>query len=233
MKKILIALFGLLIVPTGAMAVACDANSEYVSSEYALCSTHAHNIGLGGNDMDGEQLAMMNETVRLKSTLIAQEMKRQYDLLNVTMRQFRVQLQKAVLYPGDNTGGGGGGPLSSGYASGGGAGGDNADGLTDAEDCGGKMPGETAECIYRNLTVITGATENGTRITAAAQKQIAIYVSLANGMQRGTIKIELGGNCPTRLTNNNLAGCINALRSQIGNYITASQSSGGGAGAAR
>ena len=81
-----------------------DDDCAFFNPAYALCSVHSHNIGFSdeqtgapANPTDAEQIAEMNEVIALKATVIAQQMKQQYDFLNATIKRFKTQLEKAVL----------------------------------------------------------------------------------------------------------------------------------------
>ncbi|MCL2017174.1 MAG: hypothetical protein FWG80_00135 [Alphaproteobacteria bacterium] len=133
MKKILISFLSILSIfllvlggsPTVAYSALCNVDmleadgtgQQFINPDYALCSVHAYNIGLGQNPTDAANQELMREVIRLKATIIAQQMKKQYDFLDVTIKRFETQLQKAVLVSrleaaggasSDRTGGGGG-----------------------------------------------------------------------------------------------------------------------------
>jgi hypothetical protein len=77
----------------------CDniEKNDYINSSLALCNTHAYNIGKTSNELDPNARAVMNEAIALKSTIIAQQMKQQYDFLDTTIKRLRTQMKKAIL----------------------------------------------------------------------------------------------------------------------------------------
>ena len=91
--------FALCVLP-GALRAddlsACD-GYEYFSPAFAMCSVHAYNIGDRTNPTSAARTAEMNEVIALKSTVIAQQLKEQYDILNTMIKRFKTQLEKAVL----------------------------------------------------------------------------------------------------------------------------------------
>jgi len=76
----------------------CDKDSnDRINPEIALCSTHVYNIGEVENQSPESQKQLMRDTVALKTTVMTQQMYRQYEYLDATLRRFKTQLEKAVL----------------------------------------------------------------------------------------------------------------------------------------
>lgn len=90
-----------LLTATGAGAAAnngCDKDSnDRINSEIALCSTHVYNIGETMNQSSESQKQLMRDVVALKSTVMTQQMYKQYEYLESMIRRFKTQLEKAVL----------------------------------------------------------------------------------------------------------------------------------------
>ena len=75
------------------------ANEEdwsYFAPEYALCTVHAYNIGNKKNPTSSTDIAYMKEVIALKSTLFAQQIKEQYDMVNAIVKRLKTQLEKSV-----------------------------------------------------------------------------------------------------------------------------------------
>ncbi|MBO4626277.1 MAG: hypothetical protein J5679_03345 [Alphaproteobacteria bacterium] len=70
---------------------------EDINPILALCSTHAYNIGMSQNPEKDNEKQDMREVIALKSTVIAQQMFKQYEYLESMIKRFRTQLEKAVL----------------------------------------------------------------------------------------------------------------------------------------
>ena len=69
-----------------------------VNSDFALCDTHAWNAGIEDNDIKtSEEREKMNEIIALKTTVIAQQMYKQYATLEQMIKQLKVMLEKEVL----------------------------------------------------------------------------------------------------------------------------------------
>lgn len=71
----------------------------YVNSDFALCDTHAWNARFKDNDeiKKSEDREKMNEIIALKTTVIAQQMYKQYASLEQIIKQLKVMLEKEVL----------------------------------------------------------------------------------------------------------------------------------------
>lgn len=64
----------------------------------ALCSTHAYNVSNNNsNPIDEEGRAEMREIIALKTTVMTQQMNKQYEYMESMIRRFKSQLEKAVL----------------------------------------------------------------------------------------------------------------------------------------
>ncbi|MCL2538414.1 MAG: hypothetical protein FWF34_01160 [Alphaproteobacteria bacterium] len=161
MKKIAVIFLSLLVTPavaaTGSIFIRQDnrGNTEEVLPYATLCNVHIYNIGETTPSQDlarmPEKREEMNQVIALKSTLITQEMKRQYDFLEATIRRFETQLQKAVLVSRLEAAGGTRGD-NSGGATGGGAGA-SANMLPGMQDC--EVPATIAgrlDCLSNNMS---------------------------------------------------------------------------------
>ena len=159
----------------------CDKEeNDRISPTLALCSVHAYNIGQNTNPA-GADKQLMKDVVALKTTVIAQQMNKQYDYMEAMIRRFRTQLEKAVLTTklqaagatsasGDADSGSGAG--SYGYGSGSG-GVRTQQGLANAEDCMGTATTSAAvmQCLLRNVAKIQSAVTSGD--IGAARRQLA------------------------------------------------------------
>ncbi len=78
-----------------------DLNQDvsYVDPVFALCDTHAWNAGIEKNDSitTSEEREKMNEIIALKTTVIAQQMYKQYATLEQMIKQLKIMLEKEVL----------------------------------------------------------------------------------------------------------------------------------------
>ena len=170
MKKVLTFL-SIFLIANNAFAVAvgvtdtkrCYDDDAIINPEVALCTTHAYNLGWDTNPSGAEDQDNMRQVVALKATIIAQQMKKQYDYLDATVKRFRIQLQKSVLSAKLEAAGAA--PSGSGGASGGSGNavfGGNNRGIPGAENCGMKPSlDEEAQCLRRNLDLIQRTSDVG------------------------------------------------------------------------
>ena len=78
----------------------------YINPIFAICDTHPFNSGNGVNFNQQESSSSTSETdtrgdmnriIGMKITVVSQQMYKQYEYLNATLRRLKTQLQKAVL----------------------------------------------------------------------------------------------------------------------------------------
>lgn len=87
-----------LVMPVWAAAPnGCDDyDNDSINPEVALCTVHAYNIGEVANP-DYSRRSDMQEVIALKTTIIAQQMYKQYEYLEAMIRRLKTQLEKATL----------------------------------------------------------------------------------------------------------------------------------------
>lgn len=68
-----------------------------ITPALALCSTHAYNIGQTENPTAAADKQAMRDVIALKSTVIMQQMKKQYDYLDATISRLKTQLEREIL----------------------------------------------------------------------------------------------------------------------------------------
>lgn len=198
---------------TGAVAGGdgCDNEAnDRISPAIALCSVHAYNIGQNTNP-SGADKQLMKDVVALKTTVIAQQMNKQYEYMEAMMRRFKTQLEKAVLITklqaagatsaSQNADSGGGGNYSShsGAAT-------AQRGLENAEDCLGTATTSASvmQCLLRNIAKIQTAITAGDM--GAARRQLATDRTALSSFNNITIACSAGQqNCNVNLS------CENAL----------------------
>lgn len=69
----------------------------YINPTLALCSVHAYNIGMPKNPETEDQRSKMRDVIALKTTLMTQQVNKQYEYLESMIRRFKTQLEKAIL----------------------------------------------------------------------------------------------------------------------------------------
>ncbi len=213
--KIFNILFGMLIcmAPAGGFA-AEDIECGYFNPAFGLCSVHSHNVkyvdnttGMPTNPTKSEDVALMNEVIALKSTVIAQQLKEQYDQLNAIIKRFKTQLEKAVLTSkievatgnaaSGNTGGG------SSYAS-------ANRGLANANDCSFVEYDKVFDCLMGNLQKVQQAADSD---TVNARKQLEKDLGLMSNYSMCTTTNKDGKN-----VNSSCNADATDYQSKCGNY---------------
>ncbi|MBR4507548.1 MAG: hypothetical protein IKP24_03355 [Alphaproteobacteria bacterium] len=76
-----------------------DEENSYINPIYALCSVHAYNSGNVNNDVFSSSAAKsdMKEIIGLKTTVVAQQMYKQYTSLESMIKRLKIMLEKATL----------------------------------------------------------------------------------------------------------------------------------------
>lgn len=74
-----------------------DPNNDAIVPELALCSTHAFNVGWDTNPESAADKEVMQEVIALKTTIITQQMYKQYEYMDAMVSRLKTQLEKAIL----------------------------------------------------------------------------------------------------------------------------------------
>lgn len=200
--------------------------NDRINPELALCSTHVYNIGKTTNPSSEADKQLMRDVVALKTTIITQQMEKQYDFLEATIKRLKTQLQKAVLTTNLEAAG-----ASSGSSSGG-SGGINTKGVAGAENCRSGTTIDVMNCLSRNLDRITQAINSSD--LGAAQRQLEtdyttlkMYNTLASASNNNSsstnksspdVMAEVEKNCGSNVLKSNqktLNDCVDHMRVAI------------------
>ena len=174
LKNIFIGLLVALVVCVPAVADnGCETDdNDAIVAELALCSTHAYNIGLTTNPT-GADKELMRDVIAMKTTLITQQMYRQYEQMDSMLRRLKTQLEKAVLTTGLEAKG----ASSSSSSSSGGSSFKSDDRnihLYGAKNCNEELlPADVMKCLNNNMNTISNATGNADDVSLEAAKQLA------------------------------------------------------------
>ncbi|MBO7656763.1 MAG: hypothetical protein J6S80_03485 [Alphaproteobacteria bacterium] len=224
--KIFNIIFGVLLCLAPVALRADDVECGYFNPAFGLCSTHSHNIGyvdgatnLPTNPDKSEDVSQMNHIIALKSTVIAQQLKDQYDALSVIIKRFKTQLEKAVLVSkievltGNTASENSNGSSNNSGSSNG--------GLTDAEDCYSVSKENVYDCISRNLTKISQVAEKD---ITNARKQLKNDLAVMDGYDMcgaGKNCAEETNGCKDHKVDNmnskTMQSCIKNLKIKVGN----------------
>lgn len=148
----------------------CDnPDNIYINPELALCTTHAYNAGWIENPENSGDRQIMNDIVALKSTVMMQQMYKQYEFLEATLNRMKTQLQREILTTRLEAAGATTSSGTSGSSSSGSVGGNN--GVSGAENCiTAGLSDDVMECLLRNVNRIQTAINNSD--IGAAKRQI-------------------------------------------------------------
>ena len=190
----------------------CDnENADYISPTLALCSTHAYNIGQTTNPKTDAERQAMRDVVALKTTVMTQQMYKQYEYLESMIKRFKTQLEKAVLTTKLTVAGAtdGGNSSYNGIAT--------SDSLFKSSDryvvidgaknCNNETTGKLAvyECLNNNISVVLNALNENKN--TEAKKQLEKDIEVANLWGVTNIK-----NCNSRSTPNEIRNCAYGMR---------------------
>ena len=162
-----------------------SADASYINPVYAICDTHQYNKGLEYNDeLKSEDVEKMKEIIGLKTTVISQQMYKQYEYLNATLRRLKTQLEKAALTTTLQAAGAKSEDGSSSSSSSGGLLGGNTSSddktihLAGAENCANKMSSDAVySCLQSNISLIISSAKSNTK---NACKQLAETINVAD-----------------------------------------------------
>lgn len=143
-----------------------DDDNNRIAPVLALCSSHTYNIGLAENPTSDSDKQLMRDVVALKTTVMMQQMYKQYSFLEATLNRMKTQLKREILTTNFEAAGAPSGSSSGASSS---VGGNN--GVSGAENC--RTAGSTSDvmsCLSRNVDRIATAISNSD--IGAARRQI-------------------------------------------------------------
>jgi hypothetical protein len=154
-SKLLLTAFCVVCLSVGSSFAAsrdgCEDTDKnpFINQRLALCSTHAYNIGATSNPKSYAERESMNEVVGLKTTIMTQQMKKQYDYLETTIKRFKTQLEKAILVS----------QMEAAGASSENSGASGKSKTVLGEDCTGKNRTDTVYCLRQNYAKMRAAVD--------------------------------------------------------------------------
>ena len=140
-----------------------NSSCPYINSAYAICDVHKRN---GGTITDSNEI---KEILGLKTTVLSQQLYKQYAYLDATIRRLEIQLKKAMIKVNLDVAAG----TDSSSSSGGGS------ANTQFEDCGAKGREEKLYCLKQHYSKISAEIE--AKRCKAVKAQLAKDLKLANG----------------------------------------------------
>ena len=164
-----------------------DETCPYINKLYALCDAHAYNIGVEANEkLNSSNRDQMKEVIGLKSTVLSQQLYKQYEYLNATIRRLKSMLKKAV-YKAEYEAAGASSESGSGSFSGGLAG---SKGGVQYRDCAGKSMQNTIECLNENYSELSKRI-NAKTCDKNDKKELVNGIKIVNRLlSKDTLKIK-------------------------------------------
>lgn len=181
-------------------------NNEFINQAVALCTTHAYNIGETYNPADKQE---MNDIIALKTTIMTQQMKKQYDFLDVTVKRLKTQLQKSILTAKVQAAGGNATDDSSNTTN---KSSNKNIKLNGARDCNEVYStSDMLACLNNNLSTIRSSSDK-----TNARKQLEFDASLLKSLTT-SLKLESAAfdKCTSSMTNSDITTCMNAYQAQL------------------
>ena len=183
MKKVMLRIFSVFGICTFVQVSAFAANdcsnedNDAIAAEFALCSTHVYNIGETQNQ-DGADRDLMRDVIAMKTTVMTQQLYKQYEQMESVLQRFKTQLEKAVLADTLKAAGAKSEKdedssstfkSTSSYIK-----------VSGAQNCSNKLElKDTVDCLYANYQHLDSVTANGTNVSREHKQQLASDYVLA------------------------------------------------------
>ncbi len=226
----LLAVFCVIMPAYAAIDNGCDEkDNNYITPELALCSTHAYNIGITENPDDEANKQLIRDVVALKSTVMMQQMYKQYEYLDATLKRLKTQLEREILTSkleaaGASTGTSSSGSTSASYT-------DRNIYLAGTSNCNNESTiSGVFTCLRNNYNLIYNMSSSGTNLSTELRKQLANDCEVVRqnasgaGLDSNSLTAVTNGSAKIDCTNfSNIKGrtefqkCLDALNVQIRN----------------
>ena len=159
-----------------------DESNDAIAPEFALCSTHAYNIGETKNP-GAENRALMKDIIAMKTTVITQQMYKQYEQMESMLRRFKTQLEKAVTMSKFEMAGADSEKSSSGNFSSN----DSRVNIAGTQNCSRLYKDEEIlKCYQTNLDIVERTSNYGNDVTSDLKAQLAGDFEALKAMTFGT-----------------------------------------------
>lgn len=179
-----------------------EKNCPYIAGTYAICDTHLFNAGKKEIPTNTEEMQEIKDATAMKVTVISQQMYKQYEYLNATLRRLKTQLEKAVLTSNLEAAGAKSDGSSSGGLAGGRGDSDKTIYLAGANNCSNFMDFDSAyNCLQTNVSLIINNANGSNYKNACLQLQTTLQ-SAKTILGDRTIN-----NCDGMITHGNSKSC--------------------------
>lgn len=202
-----------------------DEDNEYINQTVALCNTHAYNIGETSNPTDPIDKQNMNDVVALKTTIMTQQMKKQYDFLDVTVKRLKTQLEKSILTAKVQAAGGNATDDSSNTSS---KSNDKSVFIAGVQNCLTQSGAtqETLKCVQRNIGLIRNESSMA-NVRKQLVNELNTYKIYATEDAYNKLTDEKGA-CKdaSGIMKSDLTTCLNTFNASIGRFLDDYERSG-------
>lgn len=169
-------------------------DDEWANPMYAMCSTHAYNMGVTTNDQIERK--KMEETIALKATVIVQQLKKENDFLASTVKQMKTLLQRSVM-------------VAQAEASGASSSSQSAAGPVAGQiDCRFRPAADVVVCVRNNLSGLQQLAQGG---NSSQFKQAATLNISAIQSASQDIGNKIGNGCDNTGTKQGREACVVAI----------------------
>ena len=198
-----------------------DDENNRIVPVLALCSSHTYNIGLPYNPTTDSDKQLMRDVVAMKSTIMMQQMYKQYQFLESTLSRLKTQLEREILTSQLQAAGAASGDSSSSASA---SAQDRNVYIVGASNC--NNAATTADvftCLRNNYNLINSMSNSGTNLTIELRRQLEndYNVMIQNKPEGVTIPaVSVGSNqnfdCTKNITGRDaFQKCMDALISGI------------------
>ena len=153
-----------------------DDENNRIVPVLALCSSHTYNIGLPYNPTTDSDKQLMRDVVAMKSTIMMQQMYKQYQFLESTLSRLKTQLEREILTSQLQAAGAASGDSSSSASA---STQDRNVYIVGASNC--NNAATTADvftCLRNNYNLINSMSNSGTNLTIELRRQLAYDYSI-------------------------------------------------------
>ena len=174
-----------------------DDTCPYIKSTYAICDAHKRNAG------DTSDANEIKEILGLKTTVLSQQLYKQYQYLDATIRRLEIQLKKAMVSVNLDVAAGTDSSSSSSKTS-----------NTQFDNCSGKSREETLYCLRSNYSKLDA--EVNAKRCKAVKEQIAKDLNTANAYTKTKdSKKDDDRKCYAKNTITDCSACLGEYFSEI------------------
>ena len=192
-----------------------DDENNRIVPVLALCSSHTYNIGLPYNPTTDSDKQLMRDVVAMKSTIMMQQMYKQYQFLESTLSRLKTQLEREILTSQLQAAGAASGDSSSSASA---SAQDRNVYIVGASNCNNAATkADVFTCLRNNYNLINSMSNSGTNLTIELRRQLENdYKVMINNTPVAVKPVSVGSNknfdCTENITGREaFQACMDAL----------------------